>query len=124
MTDRTARIVAGPGAVGRENGRPDVVRVSMERSGGFTGLRSAATLDTDALPSAQAAGALDGLTALERLAATTPAAAGRPGTALPGYRLTVHWPSGDQLVQLTEPHIPPEVRPLLTELLKRARPPG
>lgn len=89
------------------------MRVTLETSGGFTGLRRHATLDTDLDD--------DLRTLLAALSAAEPAAT--PATsAQPRYRLTVHHPTGDQTTELTEPNIPTALRPLLTELLRRAAP--
>jgi hypothetical protein len=91
------------------------MRVTLETGGGTTGLRRTAELDTDELTPAQTAGALwalDGMAPAGRLA---------PGPQQ-RYRLTIYRPTGPQVVDLEEPDIPSAVRPLLTELLKRARP--
>jgi hypothetical protein len=90
--------------------------VTFESSGGYAGLRLTSSLETEELPEPQADEALE---ALEELASAPPPAAGPQ----PRYRLTVHRPSGVQLVDLVEPHVPPAVRPLLTELMRRARSP-
>ncbi|MBT2225403.1 protealysin inhibitor emfourin [Nonomuraea sp. NEAU-A123] len=89
------------------------MRVTLETSGGFTGLRRHATLDTDLNDDLQSL--LAGLSAAEPAGA--PAA-----SAQPRYRLTVHHPTGDQITELTESEVPAALRPLLTELLRRATP--
>ena len=89
------------------------MRVTLETSGGFTGLRRHATLDTD----------LDDDVArlLDTLSAAEPSGS-RAASAQPRYRLTVHRPTGDQVTELTEADVPAALRPLLTELLRRATP--
>ncbi|MBA2813877.1 hypothetical protein E0500_042880 [Streptomyces sp. KM273126] len=93
-----------------------MVRVSLERSGGYTGLRTTSYLDTEQLPAEQAAEVQH---ALEVLRSAPPVTAGRAKSAVPRYRLTIHWPSGDQAVEVTEPDVSPVIRPLLTELARR-----
>ncbi|WP_371494205.1 hypothetical protein OG871_03760 [Kitasatospora sp. NBC_00374] len=97
-----------------------MVRVSLERSGGFTGLRTTSSLDTDELPGPQAA---EALRALEALGPSSAAVSG-PAAATPRLRLTVHWPAGDRTVEMTEPQVPAALRPLLAELAKRQGPAG
>ncbi|MFD1537229.1 protealysin inhibitor emfourin [Nonomuraea guangzhouensis] len=87
--------------------------MTLETSGGFTGLRRHVTLDTDLDD--------DLRSVLTALSAAEPAAT--PATAAqPRYRLTVHHPTGDQTTELTEPDVPAALRPLLTELLRHATP--
>jgi hypothetical protein len=86
----------------------------VQSASGFTGLRKTSTIDTDELPAEMTTEALK---TLETLASGPP-----PGpSTLPRYRLTLHYPSGDHVVELTEPHVPPSLRPLLAELERRAR---
>jgi hypothetical protein len=92
------------------------MRVSLVSSGGFTGQRLAASLDTDELPAAQAA---EALTALKDLASSPPTIS--PGASSPRYRLTFADADEERTVELTEFQIPSAVRPLVTELVKRAR---
>lgn len=87
------------------------MRVTLETSGGFTGLRRHATLDTDLDD--------DLRSLLTSLSAAEPAPA---TSAQPRYRITVHHPTGDQITELTESQVPAALRPLLTELLRRATP--
>ena len=88
------------------------MRVTLETSGGFTGLRRTATLDTDLDEAVD-----DLLRSLGSGAAAEPS-----GSSQPRYRLTVHRPTGDQVTELTESEVPAALRPLLTELLRHARP--
>jgi hypothetical protein len=92
------------------------MRVSLVSSGGFTGQRLVASLDTDELPAAQAA---EALTALRDLASSPPRIPA--GASLPRYRLTLADDSEERSVEVTESQIPPAVRPMVTELVKRAR---
>jgi hypothetical protein len=95
------------------------VQVTLETGGGFTGLHLTATAETDdVLPIGEAAA---GLEALRALSAAPPPAP----SPVPRYRVTVEDPAaGPWTVEVTEPTVPEAARPLLTELLRRARPPG
>lgn len=92
------------------------MRISLVSSGGFTGQQLAASLDTDELPTAQVA---EALTALKNLASSPPTIP--PGASSPRYRLTFADADEERTVELTESEIPPAVRPMVTELVKRAR---
>jgi hypothetical protein len=92
--------------------------VSLERSGGFTGQRVTSSVDTDELNAGQVAEALQALDAL----ASAPVAAANVAASQPRYHLTVHRASGDQVVDVLEAQIPAALRPLLSELMRRARP--
>jgi hypothetical protein len=94
------------------------VIVSLERSGGFTGQRLTSSIETDDLPDAERTEALQ---ALETLVSARPATA--PAVrSQPLYRLTIHRPSGRQVVEVAESEVPAGLRPLLTALVRRARP--
>jgi hypothetical protein len=90
----------------------------LESSGGFAGLGLNSSLDTEELPPEQAA---EAMRALEELASVPPAVPSG-GTTLPRYRLTIPRESGPQVVELTESQVPPALRPLISELMRRARP--
>jgi hypothetical protein len=94
------------------------MRVSVERSGGFTGQRVTSAMDLDELPAGQAAGALQALDTL----ASAPAPPSPAAASQPRYRLTVHRVSGQQVVDVLESQVPAALRPLLTELMRRAQP--
>jgi hypothetical protein len=91
--------------------------VSLERSGGFTGRRVTSSVDTDDPSVAQMS---DALRALDELAAAPPATPGG-GASQPHHRLTIHRASGQQVVDVVESQIPAALRPLLSELMRRAR---
>ena len=91
--------------------------VTLESSGGFAGMRRTSSIDTEELPAHQA---LTALRALERLASESPSRS----THQPRYVLTVHRPTGVQVVEVTEPNVPDELRPLIAELSRRATLPG
>jgi hypothetical protein len=93
------------------------VLVSLERSGGFTGRRTTSAVDTDELTGAQMAEALRALEALASAPPTSPPS----GPSQPRYRVTLHRSSGPQVVDMTESQVPPALRPLLTELIRRER---
>jgi hypothetical protein len=90
--------------------------VTMESAGGVAGVRLASSLETDDLPADLVGPALR---ALDAVAAAPPGRDHRPR-----YRLTVHQPAGPRTVDLVEPHVPAALRPLLDELVRRARDPS
>jgi hypothetical protein len=92
--------------------------VTFERSGGFTGRRQTATLDTDDLPAADAAGLLH---LIESLASAQQGAA-EAATSEPRYRITIHRRPGDAVAVLTETQMPAALRPLLVDLFRPPKP--
>ncbi|MGZ4611865.1 MAG: protealysin inhibitor emfourin [Kineosporiaceae bacterium] len=93
------------------------MRVRLETAGGYVGLPRVAELDTDEVPSLDVGAVLAALSECE--------GGPPPPGPQPRYRLTVYGDGGaPRVVELTEPAVPPAVRPLLTELLSRARPAG
>jgi hypothetical protein len=92
--------------------------VSLERSGGFTGQRVTSSVDTDELNAGQVTEALQALDAL----ASAPVAGANVAASQPRYHLTIHRASGDQVVDVLEAQVPAALRPLLSELIRRARP--
>jgi len=94
------------------------VIVSLERSGGFTGQRLTSSVETEELPGAEMTEALRALEALASAARTAHPAA----PSQPLYRLTIQRPSGRQVVEVAESEVPAVIRPLLAELMRRARP--
>jgi hypothetical protein len=93
------------------------MHISFESSGGFAGLRWSSSLDTKELPPEQAAHTVR---ELEELASAPPAPSAG-GSSLPRYRLTIAGATGPQVVELTEAQVPPSLRPLINELMRRAR---
>jgi hypothetical protein len=93
------------------------VHITLLTSGGFTGQRLTASLDTNELPQAQVS---EALSALEDLASAPPAIPSA-GASQPRYRLTLNTDAVQRTVELTESQIPPALRPLITELVNRAR---
>ncbi len=93
------------------------MRVRLETAGGYVGLPRVAELDTDEVPS------LDVGAVLAALSESEGGPPPPPGPQ-PRYRLTVYGDGAPRVVELTEPAVPPAVRPLLSELLSRARPAG
>jgi hypothetical protein len=87
--------------------------VELESGGGYAGVRRRSSVDTDELAPAERN---DVTAALDALAATR----SPPASHRPRYRLTVHRPAGVQVVDMVEPDVPAALRPLLTELLRRA----
>jgi hypothetical protein len=93
------------------------VRISVERSGGVAGLTLAASVEADALPAPLA----DTAARLDWGALSAPTAPGRPDAF--SYRFDVEHPGGERSqVVLGDSAVPEEVRPLLDELMARARP--
>jgi hypothetical protein len=93
------------------------VIVSLERSGGYTGKRLTSSVETGELPGAEMTEALRALEAFASSARTARSAA----PSQPLYRLTLHRPSGQQVVVMAESEVPAVIRPLLAELMRRAR---
>ena len=102
------------------------MRVTLETSGGYGGLRRSADVDTGDLSAVDVPAALAALAAGQagHTGQTDDARAARPrpGPPAPRYRLTVYRADGPQVVELAEPAVPAAVRPLLAELMARARP--
>lgn len=94
------------------------MHVSIELSGGYTGQRLSSAMDTDDLPPAHVAGVLGALEGLGEAATSIPAGA----SSQPVYRLAISHSAGEQVVELTESQIPHGLRPLIDELVRRARP--
>lgn len=93
------------------------MRISVERSGGVAGLTLAASVEADALPAPLA----DTAARLDWGALGTPAAPGRPDAF--SYRFDVEHAGGQRSqVVLPDSAVPDEMRPLLDELIARARP--
>jgi hypothetical protein len=93
------------------------MRVVLESSGGFAGLHLSSSLDTAELSPEQAS---EAERVLEKLA-SAPQAAPLTSSTLPRYRLTVIQDTGARVLELTESQVPPALRPLLSELMRRAR---
>ena len=103
------------------DGGADLTRVSLLRTGGFTGMRLTVSVDTDQLTEKLPAVKIsEALRALEHLPSTRreqrSASAGEPR-----YLLTVQQEAGERTVELTESQIPAQLRPLIQELMHRAR---
>lgn len=96
------------------------MKVSLERSGGFAGIRVSIVVDTDSLNPEEAAH-LRNLVGAAGVFATESAglSEGRPDQYI--YRLTAA--EGDRIheVIVREPDIPQKLRPLLDWLVARAR---
>jgi hypothetical protein len=92
-----------------------MVQVSLLRTGGFTGLRLTSSVDTDELPPKARDGVLKALDGLVADPPTIPAW----GAAQPRYRLTVAHHSGSTVIEIVESQIPPELRPLISELVRQ-----
>lgn len=94
------------------------IRVELERSGGFTGLRRCAAMDSDELPAEDArelrrlVDVLD-LHALQRV---------RSDHRLPTLDLTIVRGSERVQVTLDESTVPAQLRPLIQQLDQRAQP--
>jgi hypothetical protein len=93
------------------------VHITLLTSGGYTGQRLTASLDTNELPQPQMA---EAVRALEDLASAPPSVPSA-GASQPRYRLTLTADTGERIVELTESQIPSTLRPLITELVNRAR---
>lgn len=104
------------------------MKLTMIRSGGFTGQRLVVTVDTDDLDVGEPQGSnlRSAVEALTELAASSPAAAGldpsAPGAAQPRYRFILHVRPTEQVLELPESQVPPALRPLISALSQRAQP--
>ena len=95
--------------------------VSLERSGGFTGRRVTSSVDTGELRAEQVTEALQALDSLASASPAPPVGIHRAG-GQPHYRLTVNRAGGQQVVDVLESQVPAALRPLIAELMRRARP--
>lgn len=100
----------------------DPIHLLLVQSGGLAGLTLVAELDVDDLPAPTAAEVRRSLDRLD-----LPALADRPLAAPKGadrfcYELTVETKGERHCLQLQEPDVPAELRPLLEALLPLARP--
>jgi hypothetical protein len=93
------------------------MRISLDTSGGFTGQQLHASMDSDELSALEAFGALQ---ALEELADDPPEAP-PVGASQPRYKFTLHRDAGERVVEVVESRVPPVLRPLIAELVRRGR---
>ena len=110
---------AEPSGAGREG----PMHIELERTGGVTGVRFAATMDTDTLTPAEAAKVrqLVDESSFFRLPARLTAST--PGADRFQYRLTVRAADRSHTVDISEGALPAALRPLIDWLMAEARKP-
>ncbi|MBI2852871.1 MAG: hypothetical protein HYX84_07210 [Chloroflexi bacterium] len=96
------------------------MKVSLERTGGFTGMRVSVVVDTDSLSPEEAAHLRDLVRSAGVLTMQAPAPSeGRPDQF--SYRLTIAEGDRGREIFVREPNIPTKLRPLLEWLVRRSR---
>jgi hypothetical protein len=97
------------------------MRISLDRTGGFTGMRFSTTVDTDSLPPEEA-GSLRAAVQSAGLLADKPDVSSSPGHPDQySYRVTVVEGDKTYAMSIQERDVTPELRPLLDLLLARAK---
>lgn len=95
--------------------------IQFERTGGFAGLRTAVTLNTDSLPLEEAQKLhelVEGAGFFEIPEKFPPP---KRGADYFQYKLTVEKEGKKHTVEVSEPAVSPKLRPLLESLIKHAR---
>ncbi len=95
--------------------------IRLERTGGFAGLRRTVTLNTDILPSEEALKLQEIIDAAGFFDLPEKFPLPARGADYFVYRLTVEKDGKKHIVEVSEPAVPAELRPLLQSLLKYAR---
>ncbi len=95
--------------------------IHLERTGGFAGLRRTVTLNTDTLPSEEARKLQEMIDAAGFFDLPEKFPLPARGADYFVYRLTVEKDGKKHTVEVSEPAVPAELRPLLQSLLKYAR---
>jgi len=96
------------------------MNISFERTGGFAGMRVAATIDTDSLPPAEAAALQKLITAADFFNQSED----RPNRVVPDgfqYTITVKDGARQHTLHLGDGSIPDKLQPLVNDLSTRAR---
>jgi hypothetical protein len=95
--------------------------IHFERTGGFAGLRTAVTLNTDILPRDEASKLQELVDTAGFFNLPEKFPAPKRGADYFLYRLTVENYGRKHTVEVSEPAVPAELRPLLQYLMKHAR---
>jgi len=95
--------------------------IHLERSGGFAGMRTEVTLDTGSLPAGEAKKLEEMLGSAGFFKMPAKVAAPKRGADYFQYRLTAKIEGKEHTVELAEPQVPEELKPLLQSLMKYAK---
>jgi hypothetical protein len=87
--------------------------VTLERSGGFAGIRQTRSVSTDQLPAEEARKLRDLVEAAGFFGLPSEIRSTEPGADRFQYRLTVESESGTHTVQVDEAAVPPRLQPML-----------
>lgn len=99
------------------------MRIDYERTGGFAGMRLAATVNTEALPAEEARGLREAVEAAKFFELPALIASAPQGADRFHYKLTVEAEGRRHTVEMSEAVVPEALRPLLQQLMARARAP-
>lgn len=97
------------------------MRVHFERSGGFAGMRMAATIDSQTLSSEEAGALRQMVEAAGFFDLPVTIAAPQPGADRFLYRLTVEVEGREHTIEVSDAAVPTSLRPLLDWLTAAAR---
>lgn len=95
--------------------------IHLERSGGFAGMRTEVTLDTESLPAEEARKLEEMLESAGFFKMPAKFATPKKGADYFQYRITAKLKEKEHTVELSEPQLPDELRPLLRSLMKYAK---
>ncbi len=95
--------------------------IRLERTGGFAGLRRTVTIDTDTLPSEESRKLQEMVEAAGFFNLPEKFPLPTRGADYFIYRLIVEKDGKKHTVEVSEPSVPAELRPLIQSLLKYAR---
>jgi len=95
--------------------------IRFERAGGFAGMRIEASLDTGSLPAEEAQKLQDLVKAAGFFDLPEKFPAPKRGADYFQYKLEVEKEGKKHTIEVSEPAVPPALRPLLESLMKYAR---
>lgn len=95
--------------------------IHLERSGGFAGIRTEVTLDTESLPAEEAKKLLELLESADFFKMPAKFAPPKRGADYFQYSLTAKIEGKEHTVELSEPSVPENLKPLLRSLMKYAK---
>ncbi len=99
----------------------DRIRVELRRTGGFAGTEVRSSLDSTTLDPNEAADLANVVSGIDLAALTEARGGGPPVPDAMRYELTIERGTERVRVDLTEPAVPVDVRPLLQRLVAAAR---
>ncbi len=95
--------------------------IHLVRSGGFAGIRTEVTLDTESLPADEAKKIKEMLDSANFFNLPAKFASPKRGADYFQYKITVKIGEMEHTIELSETQIPEDVRPLLQSLMKYAK---